>query len=76
MTKTLFRLSAAAATLSAGVTMAIAHGDVAPQPVDTGTLPELGEEWLIENPYRAEAGFAGHLPGYAPAGGRGARCGA
>ncbi|WP_424971238.1 cytochrome c-550 PedF [Dinoroseobacter sp. S76] len=33
-------------------TMAYAHGDVAPQPVDTDALPEVGEEWLIENPYR------------------------
>lgn len=29
-----------------------AHGDVAPQAVDTSGLPELGEEWLIENPWR------------------------
>ncbi len=34
--------------------MAFAHGDVAPQPVNTDALPELGEEWLTENPYRAE----------------------
>jgi len=33
-------------------TMALAHGDAAPQPVDTEGLPEVGEEWLIENPYR------------------------
>jgi cytochrome c-550 PedF len=33
---------------------ALAHGDVSPQPVDTGNLPKLGEEWLTENPYRAE----------------------
>lgn len=33
----------------------VAHGDVAPQPVDTAALPDVGEEWLIENPYRAEA---------------------
>ncbi|MEM7548005.1 MAG: cytochrome c-550 PedF [Pseudomonadota bacterium] len=31
---------------------ALAHGDVAPQPVDTAGLPEVGEEWLTENPYR------------------------
>lgn len=31
-----------------------AHGDVAPQAVDTAELPALGEEWLIENPYRAD----------------------
>lgn len=39
--------------LSAG--MALAHGDVAPQPVNTDALPDVGEDWLIENPYRAEA---------------------
>jgi len=32
----------------------LAHGDVAPQPVNTDALPEVGEEWLTENPYRAE----------------------
>ncbi|THH35898.1 cytochrome c-550 PedF [Aliishimia ponticola] len=35
--------------------LALAHGDVAPQPVDTAALPDVGEEWLIENPYREEA---------------------
>ncbi|WP_425074748.1 cytochrome c-550 PedF [Sagittula sp. S175] len=35
--------------------MVLAHGDVAPQPVDTAGLPAVGEEWLTENPYRAEA---------------------
>ncbi|MEO1067102.1 MAG: cytochrome c-550 PedF [Pseudomonadota bacterium] len=30
------------------------HGDVAPQPVNTDALPDVGEEWLEENPYRAE----------------------
>lgn len=30
-----------------------AHGDVAPQPVDTTALPDVGEEWLTENPYRS-----------------------
>lgn len=34
--------------------VALGHGDVAPQPVDTDALPEIGEEWLEENPYRAE----------------------
>jgi cytochrome c-550 PedF len=32
----------------------LAHGDVAPQAVDTTGLPAVGEEWLTENPYRAE----------------------
>ncbi len=39
-----------AAMLSAG--MALGHGDVAPQPVNTDALPDVGEEWLTENPYR------------------------
>ncbi len=34
----------------------IAHGDVAPQAVDTSGLPELGEEWLDENPWRDPKG--------------------
>lgn len=33
----------------------LAHGDVAPQAVNTDALPEVGEEWLTGNPYRAEA---------------------
>jgi cytochrome c-550 PedF len=33
--------------------IAFAHGDTAPQAVDTTGLPELGTEWLAENPYRA-----------------------
>jgi len=49
MTKT--TLTALAFIATAG--MAFAHGDVAPQPVDTDVLPEVGEEWLTENPYRS-----------------------
>ena len=41
--------------VTASATFVLAHGDVAPQAVDTTGLPETGEEWLIENPYRAEA---------------------
>ena len=46
--------------LASGIVLAsssfiLAHGDVNPQPVDTSGLPANGEEWLIENPYRAEA---------------------
>jgi len=33
----------------------LAHGDVSPQPVNTDALPDVGEEWLSENPYRAAA---------------------
>ena len=43
--------SLAAAVVS---TSAFGHGDVAPQPVDTEGLPASGDEWLEENPYRAE----------------------
>lgn len=32
-----------------------AHGDVAPQAVDTAGLPDLGDEWLDENPWRDPA---------------------
>ncbi|WP_425091285.1 cytochrome c-550 PedF [Tropicimonas sp. S265A] len=41
-----------AAFAIAAATMAHAHGDVAPQPVNTDALPDVGEEWLTENPYR------------------------
>ena len=33
-------------------TSLIAHGDVAPQAVDTRHLPQLGEDWLSTNPYK------------------------
>ncbi len=48
------RLGFYSAALAAAVTagMALAHGDVAPQPVNTDALPDVSEEWLIENPYR------------------------
>ncbi|MCB1332201.1 MAG: cytochrome c-550 PedF [Roseivivax sp.] len=50
----LYRTALAALTaLAASATMALAHGDVAPQAVDTTGLPVNGEEWLTENPYRA-----------------------
>ncbi|MEP2531152.1 cytochrome c-550 PedF [Shimia sp.] len=39
----------------ASTTFVGAHGDVKPQAVDTAGLPENGEEWLTENPYRTEA---------------------
>lgn len=40
--------------LIAMATVALAHGDVTPQPVNTDALPDVGEEWLTLNPYRAE----------------------
>ena len=33
----------------------MAHGDVTPQAVNVETLKPLGEEWLLENPYRGDA---------------------
>lgn len=45
-------LVASGFALLAAAPMALSHGDVAPQPVDTAALPDVGEEWLIENPYR------------------------
>ena len=45
----------AAFTLAALLPLqAFAHGDVAPQPMNTDALPDVGEEWLTENPYRAD----------------------
>lgn len=42
----------AAAAITSNV---VGHGNVLPQPVDTTALPEIGEAWLVKNPYRAEA---------------------
>lgn len=44
----------AAVALTGLGTLAHGHGDVAPQPVNTDALPDVGEEWLTVNPYRAE----------------------
>ncbi len=51
----MFRMTHLTAAMICAATGAFAHGDVAPQAVDTTGLPTVGEEWLIENPYRAEA---------------------
>ena len=57
MSANIIRGGIAAAILLATTSLVIAHGDVAPQPVNTDALPEVGEEWLTENPYReAKAG--------------------
>ena len=47
----LLLLAALAGNLTAG-TMALAHGDVTPQAVDTSALPKLSEGWRAENPFR------------------------
>ncbi|MCC1494974.1 cytochrome c-550 PedF [Cognatishimia sp. F0-27] len=49
------RFLAGILALGASATMALAHGDVAPQAVDTAGLPAVGDEWLTENPYRVDA---------------------
>lgn len=48
------RTALTALSLITMATMAFSHGDVAPQPVDTDALPEVGEDWLDENPYRSQ----------------------
>ncbi|AVO38229.1 cytochrome c-550 PedF [Pukyongiella litopenaei] len=48
----MLRTFATTAGLIVAAAVAHAHGDVAPQPVNTDALPDVGEEWLTENPYR------------------------
>jgi len=44
-----------ALTLLSGIaSLALAHGNVTPQPVDTTGLRSLGDAWVTENPYRAD----------------------
>lgn len=45
-------IGALALALSAAAGLALAHGDVTPQAVDTTTLPQLGDEWHEANPFR------------------------
>ncbi len=53
LTATLFRRPALGLVGAvAFVSVVYAHGEVTPQPVNTEALPDLGEEWLPENPYR------------------------
>lgn len=42
---------AAAALLASFAGIALPHGDVTPQAVDTAGLPKLGEAWKASNPY-------------------------
>lgn len=44
---------AASATMLMG-SVALAHGDVTPQPIDASELKQLGKNWLSENPYRGD----------------------
>ncbi len=54
MTGTFGKSLALGTAVAVAATLVLAHGDVAPQAVDTSGLPEVGEEWLTENPYRAD----------------------
>ena len=49
--RSLWLTAGLAACLSLGSMLAMAHGDVVPQSVDTHTLPQLGDKWLENNPY-------------------------
>lgn len=53
MTQTLRAFVAIAGLALGGA--AFGHGDVTPQAVDTHELPQLGEEWRLENPFRGNA---------------------
>lgn len=55
MPKTISTLALGGAALALTATLALAHGDVTPQAVNTEGLPAVGEEWLSENPYREDA---------------------
>jgi cytochrome c-550 PedF len=48
----LFRAAVLALSCAAIGTLAAAHGDVTPQSVDTTSLPQLGDDWRAENPFR------------------------
>ncbi len=52
MLKKFLFIGLASAIVTGIATEALAHGDVTPQAVDTSGLPQLGEEWLDENPFR------------------------
>lgn len=55
-----FNKAVFAVVILGGSTLAIGHGNVTPQGVDTGSLPELGSEPLTANPFR-EGGEHGDL---------------
>lgn len=53
--KTWMVIAASSAVLALGAAQVMAHGDGAPQPVDTTGLKPLGEDWVAENPYRGDS---------------------
>ncbi len=52
MKASLSRIAPCVLLLALHASAALAHGDVTPQAVDTKSLPQLGEKWREENPYR------------------------
>lgn len=50
--KKIVAIAAMSFVLSGPANRVLAHGDMAPQPVDTTGLEPLGEEWRPTNPYR------------------------
>jgi cytochrome c-550 PedF len=56
MTYQLNILLSTAAALVVSASVVLAHGDVAPQPVNTEGLPEMTGGWEFENPFRDPAG--------------------
>ncbi|MEN9904981.1 MAG: hypothetical protein RLZZ555_1546 [Pseudomonadota bacterium] len=45
------KLAMLAGIVATSAGLALAHGDVVPQAVDTSTLPQLGAKWRDSNPY-------------------------
>jgi len=48
-------LSAACVLAASVASSVLAHGNVTPQAVDTSALPDIGEAWLKQNPYKDNA---------------------
>ena len=51
----LLSLTASALCFLVATPIALGHGDVTPQVVDTSALAPLGDQWRTENPYRGDA---------------------
>ena len=52
LSSTTLSLASLLACVALHAPLAYAHGDVTPQAVDTKALPQLGDGWRDENPYR------------------------
>jgi cytochrome c-550 PedF len=53
--KTWMAMAVSAVLIGIGAAQVLAHGDGAPQPVDTTGLKPPVEDWVPENPYRGDA---------------------